>query len=225
MLISMGHVMKKQIVLFVLAASIAAAQSTEVISPFTGKIRPDTSQTYIDVANLTLRMEYKGYGLYYPADYPTLTMVPLDNGEIIQFENIKEITLHGERVFWRKYVAPEDRNNYFDVDAEGYRRYSDVEVMLRITDWDGKVTEGMLKRPEASDVYFEGKTERGIFRLQIDQENNKIVHVRFMRTVILRCTGDPAHVFENVDYKFCPICGKPLNKVDKTTEEGGGADQ
>lgn len=220
----MGHAMKKWIVLFMLAAAMAAAQSTEAISPFAVKIRPDTSQAFIDVANLTLRMEYKGYGLYYPADYPTLTMLPLDNGEIIQFENIKEITLHGERVFWRRYVAPEERNNYLDVDAEGYRRYSDVEVMLQITDWDGKVTKGMLKRPEASDVYFEGKTERGIFRLQIDQENNKIVDVRFMRTVILRCTGDPTHVFENVDYKFCPICGKPL-KVDKKTEADGGAEK
>lgn len=209
--------MKKTLLLMIglCVLAMASPDSTAVVSPFTAKIRPDTSQAYIAVSNLTLRMEYKGYGLYLPTDYPILTMIPLDNGEMVHFQTIQEITLHGERVQWKKFVAPDERGNYSDVDADGYRRYSDVEVIVDLKDWNGKITQAMLKRPENSDVYFEGKTERGNYRLQIDQENNKTVNVQFLKSFSVQCTGDPTHVFENAGFSFCPICGKPLNKVDK----------
>lgn len=183
-----------------------------VLSQFTAMIQPDSGDAEIKVAEFKLRMEYKGYGLYSPQDYPTTTAIPLVNGILFKFENIKSITLHGERVFWKRFVQPEERANYVDVKEDGYREYSDVEVMLTITDWSGKETTAMLKRPENSDVFFEGITENGAYRLQIDLENKKTVAVTFLSSFIMRCTGDPTHVFENAEYKFCPLCGKPMQR-------------
>lgn len=207
--------MAKLIFIFFLCACATAADSTAVDPAFTASVRTDSTAEPILVQNVLLQLEFRGVGVYFKDDYPTLPAFPMENGEIIRFENVRQAFCRGERVFWRKFVQPELRSNYTDVDAEGYRRYSDVEVRLKLIDYNGKITEGLLKRPDFSDVFLIGKTERGEFRLQLDQENGKTVEINFRKASVRRCKKSPDHIFWQPDYRYCPYCGEEL--ISETT--------
>ena len=201
------------IVLFSLAmlADLAAAPQSGIKA----RVSADSGTYYIEVNNLMLDFVFSGYGLYAPGDYPMLTEFPLQNGERVLFDRIKETTLLPERVFWKEYIEPDRRNKYSNIDELGYRHWSDIEVNVRLVDWEGHTILSRLKRPEYSDIFLRGETSRGVLELQLDQENGKKTHIIFLPQYILQCTGDKSHIFPNSTYTYCPICGKSLIKLTR----------
>lgn len=208
----MSRVFAAIITLFSLSFSLLSQTSPIKIS---ARIAADSGRQYITVQNLMIDFVFAGYGLYTPSEYPILTEMPLENGERILFNKIKEMTLSGERVFWKEFVPIEERSKFATIDANGYRHWSDIEVNVRATDWEGNVVKSRLKRPEYSDVFLRGETKRGELELQIDQENNKKVHIIFRPQFVMQCTGDKSHLFPNSDFKFCPYCGSPLIRITR----------
>jgi hypothetical protein len=195
------------------ASSLLLAQSETKVD-FSAYVFPDSSKpTSVYVTGLKLDFKFAGYGTYIPSEYPTLTELPLETGERISFEKIAEITFKAERVQWKQYVEPEQRHQYDSVDEQGYRYWSDVEVVALVKDWQGESIRSRIVRPEISDVYLSGKTPRGEFRLQIDQENNKNIHVVFEPLYKMICAKDVSHIFPNSSWTFCPICGGKLKKM------------
>ena len=72
-----------------------------------------------------------------------------------------------------------------------------------------------LQRPEVSDIFLSGATEHGDYRLQLDQENNRTVRVQFEALFIMQCRGNLKHLFPNLNWKFCPLCGSSLKRINK----------
>ncbi len=179
------------------------------------RVAADSGDQYIYVKNLMLDFVFAGYGLYAPSEYPIITEIPLENGERIRFDKIKEMSLSGQRVFWKEFVPLDKRDKFTTVDANGYRHWSDIEVNVRLVDWEGNVVASRLKRPEYADVYLRGETNRGELELQIDQENDKKVHVVFRPHFVMQCTGNKSHLFPNSDFKYCPYCGHPLTRITR----------
>jgi len=198
--------------IFTLSCSLFSQTNPIKIS---ARIAADSGRQYITVHNLMLDFVFSGYGLYTPSEYPILTEMPLENGERILFNKIKEMTLSGERVFWKEFVPVEERNKFATIDDNGYRHWSDIEVNVRATDWEGNTVQSRLKRPEYSDIYLRGETKRGELELQIDQENNKKVHIIFRPQFVMQCSGDKSHLFPNSDFKFCPYCGSRLIRITR----------
>lgn len=194
------------------ATFLFAQEKTDI--PITAFVEPDSGQEAIKVLDLKLDFKFGGYGVYIPADYPTLKEIPLENGEIVHLDHIAEMTLRPKRVHWKKFIAEDQRKDYKDIDAEGYRHYSTVEVEAELRDWDGTVSKSRIKRPEYADVYLKGKTPHGEFSLQIDQENGKTVHLTFEPAFILQCPKDKSHLFPNSKYKYCPYCGTKLKRIE-----------
>jgi hypothetical protein len=185
----------------------------EKLSSFTASVYPDKNADAIEVNHLKLNFTFAGYGVYLPSEYPTLTSIPLEDGEDVNFASIRKLTVTGKRVNWKKYIEPDQRRKYEDIDADGYYHWSDVEVEVTITDWNDKVITSRIKRPDVADVYLVGQTDRGDFRLQLDQENNKTVVVSFKPNFVMQCENDPTHLFPNLNWKYCPICGGKLKKI------------
>lgn len=173
----------------------------------------DSGKTGVEVMNLRLEYEFAGYGLYIPEKYPTCQKFSLTNGQSVEFSNVSRAFLRGERVKWKKYIKPQNRSLYPNIDEQGYRHWSDIEVNTRIIDWQGNEIKSRLERPENSDVFLIGKTMQGDFSLQIDQENDKTVVVKFKPRFVMQCTKNEKHLFPNRHYKFCPICGAPLRRI------------
>ncbi|MBN1466953.1 hypothetical protein JXA02_14460 [candidate division KSB1 bacterium] len=201
------------VVLFSLAAAahLTAAPQADVRA----LVAADSGKYYIDVKNLILDFVFSGYGLYSPGDFPILTEFPLQNGERVRFDRIKEITLSPERLFWKEYVGPEKRQQYANVDEQGYRHWSDIEINVRLIDWEGNLIRSRLRRPEYSDIFLRGETSRGVFELELDQENGNKVHIVFRPNYVMQCTGNKSHLFPNSTYKFCPLCGHSLIKLTR----------
>ena len=86
---------------------------------------------------------------------------------------------------------------------------------MTVTGWDGRVTHSRLQRPEVSDIFLSGATEHGDYRLQLDQENNRTVRVQFEALFIMQCRGNLKHLFPNLNWKFCPLCGSSLKRINK----------
>jgi len=179
------------------------------------RVAADSGHQYISVNNLMLDFVFAGYGLYTPSEYPILTLLPLENGEKIYLNKLKELTFSSERVFWKEYVTEEKRNKFSTIDANGYRHWSDIEVNVRAVDWEKNIIKSRLKRPEYSDVYLRGVTQRGELELQIDQENNKKVHIVFRPQFVMQCQNDKTHLFPNSDFKYCPKCGGKLIRITR----------
>jgi hypothetical protein len=196
-------------------SSLTAIAQTDSIPIFEAKVYPDSSKPAILVKNLQLEFVFAGYGVYLPSDYPIVTHFPLETGERVAMENIAEAQCHAARIEWKKYIEPGQRAQNAPVDAQGYRHWSDVEVEIAIRDWSGNLVQSRLFRPEISDVYLIGNTERGDFRLQLDQENSKTVRIEFEPLFIMQCSGNLNHLFPNVKWKYCPLCGASLKKVSK----------
>ncbi|MBN1479925.1 hypothetical protein EH223_18535 [candidate division KSB1 bacterium] len=194
--------------LIVLLQFPAAAQTNGVRA----RVSADSGKYYVEVNNLLLDFVFAGYGLYAPGDYPILTEFPLANGEKVRFDRVKEVTFSPERVFWKEYVEYDKRKEYLNVDENGYRHWSEIEVNVRLVDWENNFIHSRLKRPESSDIYLRGETSRGELELQVDQENGKKVHIIFRPNFVMQCTGEKSHLFPNSAFKYCPICGKPLIK-------------
>lgn len=184
----------------------------------TAFVEPDSGKEQIRVTDLKLDFRFAGYGYYLPSNYPVSESIPLENGEVVKLENIAEATFKARRVRWKKFIPEEERKNYTDVDSEGYRHWSAVEVECWIRDWEGNDTRSRIKRPDYSDVYLVGKTNRGEYGLQIDQENSKTVHVIFEPNFIMQCEKDKSHLFPNSSYVYCPFCGSKLKKIKKPAE-------
>ncbi len=190
----------------------------QVLNIFNSRVFPDSSKPPIYVKNVRIEFIFAGYGVYLPSDYPTITSIPLESGERVSFENIAEIQCRPRRVFWKKYIEPVHRSQYNDIDAEGYRHWSDIEIEVLLKDWDGDETRARMLRPEVSDAYLIGKTDRGDFRLQLDQENGKTVRMEFEPLFIMQCTNDINHLFPNAQWRFCPLCGASLKKISKVKQ-------
>lgn len=196
-----------------------AALPQDQIFPYTAQIYADGSTPSVRVYNLKLDFRFAGYGVYKPADYPTITFIPLETGESVQFANIVEASFTGKRVQWKKFIAREDRKEYKNLDLDGYYHWSEVELETSILDAKGERIKVRMKKPEAADVYLTGQTDRGSFELKLNEENNKTVKMIFHPSVILQCSKNPSHVYSNPDWKFCPICGAPLKVVESIRTE------
>jgi hypothetical protein len=205
----------QQILLILFFSSLTTVAQNGSPHIFEAKIYPDSSKPAVQVKNLQLEFVFAGYGVYLPSDYPTVTHFPLESGERISMENIAEMYCQPVRVQWKKYVEPGQRNQNTMVDAQGYHHWSDVEVEITLKDWNGNLVRSRLFRPEISDVYLTGTTDRGDFRLQLDQENGKTVRIEFEPLFIMQCTGDINHLFPNMKWKYCPLCGASLKRVSK----------
>ena len=201
------------IVMLFSLASLLLSQPTSL--NVGARVASDSGQQYINVHNLMIDFVFAGYGLYTPSDYPILTVAPLENGERIHLNKLKEICFSSERVFWKEFVTVDKRDKFTTVDANGYRHWSDIEVNVRAVDWEGNVIRSRLKRPEYSDIYLRGETARGELELQVDQENNKKIHILFRPQFVKQCQGDKSHLFPNSDFKFCPYCGNPLLRITR----------
>ena len=98
----------------------------------------------------------------------------------------------------------------------GYpEEFSGLGGLVREVDWEGNVISSRIKRPEYADVFLIGETSRGEFKLQVDQENNKKVFVKFEPNFIMQCSKDQTHIFPNRSFKYCPLCGNKLKKIKK----------
>ncbi|HNS72921.1 MAG TPA: hypothetical protein PKI81_05915 [bacterium] len=203
------------IVMILLISSLNATAQINSASIVEAKVYPDSSKPAVTVKNLHLEFIFAGYGVYLPSDYPTVTYFPLETGERIAMENIAEMQCFPVRVEWKKYLEPEQRARNVPVDAQGYRHWSDVEVDVLIKDWNGNQVKSRLLTPDISDVFLTGRTDRGDFRLQLDQENGKLVRLEFEPLFIMQCSGDINHLFPNMKWKYCPLCGASLKKVTK----------
>jgi len=190
------------------------AQTSQPVT-INAKIYPDSSGLFIYVKNVHIDFKFAGYGVYVPSDYPSMTSVPLENGERINFENIAEMTLRPNRVYWKKFIEPSQRHQFDDVGTDGYRYWSEVEAETVIKVWDGLRIQSRIQRPDYSDIYLSGVTDRGDFRLQVDQENGKTIRIEFEPVFIMQCSGDINHLYPNMQWKFCPICGSPLRRINK----------
>jgi hypothetical protein len=202
------------VISFALSAAEPDIKQTSPPRSLSAKVAPDSGESWVAVNDLKLEFTFAGYGYYDPKDYGTLTELPLETGERVEFENIAEMTVTGIRTHWRKYVQPAERDQYDNVDEEvdenGYRTWSDVEADLVIVDWNGKVIRSRIERPELADIYLIGRTARGTFKLQLDQENGKKVHVKFLPVFVMQCSKNSSHTFHNTTWKFCPHCGAEL---------------
>jgi hypothetical protein len=187
--------------------------------PVHALVYPDSASSGVFVRDIHLDVRFAGYGVYVPSEYPTLSCIPLENGERVTFDAMSQLTAHARRVHWKTFVEPANRHQYSDVNPDGYRYWSGVEVDVTITGWDGKVIHSRIQRPEVSDVYLSGTTDHGDFRLQLDQENNKTVRVQFDAKYIMQCTDNLKHLFPNMNWKFCPSCGAPLKRINKPAKK------
>ncbi len=190
------------------------AQS-EPADNYNAKVYPDSIGACVYVKQVHLDFKFSGYGVYVPSDYPSLTCIPLENGERINFTNIAQMTLRSKRIHWKKYIEPAQRHQFDDMRADGYRYWSEMEAEAVIKTWDGVEIKSRIQRPDHSDVFISGITDRGDFKLQIDQENNKTVRLEFLPGFIMQCTADLQHLFPNVQWKFCPLCGAALKRINK----------
>jgi hypothetical protein len=179
------------------------------------RVAADSGKYYVEVNNLLLDFVFAGYGLYSPGDYPILTEIPLQNGEKVRFDRIKELTFSGERAYWKEFIEPEKRNQYVDVDENGYRKWSDIEVNVYLVDWENNKLVSRLKKPEQANIFIRGETNRGVLELQVDVEKNKKTHIIFRPNFVMQCTGDKSHLFVNSNHQFCPICGQKLIKITR----------
>jgi hypothetical protein len=200
------------VVLLFLSSLFAQSNNLTMVDAI---VYADSTAQGIKVKNLKMDFKFAGYGVYIPANYPVVTEIPLENGEVINFENVAEARFKGERVNWKKYIEKDERHNYRNLDKEGYYHWSAIEVNTKIRDWDGNTTQSRIKRPDNSDIYLIGSTPRGDFELQIDQENDKTVIVEFEPNFIMQCTQNPSHVYPNVNWKYCPKCGGDLKRIKK----------
>ena len=182
----------------------------ELKQPNSAWVFPDLDAEKIFVDSLRIEFRFSGYGVYIESDYPVLDKVPLENGETIDLSSIQWIEFSGKRVSWKQYIAPAERSQYDDVDMDGYRTWSQIEVDCSIKDRYGQLVKSRLKRPEMSDVFLTGLTQRGHFNLQLDQENGKTVRLIMDKGIFVQCSANPAHRFRNLGWKFCPLCGSPL---------------
>ncbi|MBN1542554.1 hypothetical protein JW992_10440 [candidate division KSB1 bacterium] len=199
---------------FLVGVHLSLAQDSSSLSTI-AKVYADSSSAPATVKNLRLNYKFAGYGIYVPGDYPVVSEFRLENGEIISFTKIAQARLRGERTRWKRYIDPKERGQYAEIDSEGYYQWSDIEVAVHLRDWEGNEIRSRLLRPENSDVFFIGQTQRGDFSLQIDQENNKTVLIEFEALFIMQCEKDASHLFPNSNWKFCPLCGGQLNRIER----------
>ena len=196
---------------FALCAGMAFSQDLKE-PVLTAYVEPDSGKTSIRVSEVQLSFKFAGYGVYNPEDYPVMNKIPLENGMTIKLNQIAEMQFRAERVSWKKFIPQKERHQYKDVDEEGYRRWSAVEVNAKIKDWDGKSFNSRILRPEFADIYLTGQTNNGVYNLQIDQENDKVIHVVFEAEFVMQCEKDHQHIFPNKSWKYCPLCGAKLKK-------------
>ena len=199
--------------IFIACLTGLASGQGEDSPSFTATVYPDKSGEGIEVNHLKLDFVFAGYGVYIPSEYPTLTQIPLEVGENVKFENVKRLTLAGKRVSWKKYIEPDQRRKYENMDGDGYYHWSDIEVEVTVTDWNDKVITSRIKRPDVADVFLIGQTNRGDFKLQLDQENNKTVVAVFKPNFVMQCQNDHTHLYPNLNWQYCPICGGKLKKI------------
>ncbi len=199
------------VVFFALSTLLFAAPQNGVRA----RVAADSGKYYVEVNNLLLDFVFAGYGLYSPGDYPILTEIPLQNGEKIRFDRIKEITFSGERAYWKEFIDPAKRGQYSDIDENGYRKWSDVQVNVYLVDWENNTLVSRLKKPEQADIFIRGETNRGVLELQVDVENKSKTHIIFRPNYVMQCTGDKSHLFVNSTHQFCPKCGKKLIKITR----------
>lgn len=200
------------VVFFFISTTILSAAPQDGVR---ARVSADSGRYYVEVNNLLLDFVFSGYGLYSSGDYPILTEIPLQNGEKVRFDRIKEITFTPERVYWKEFVEPAKRKEFVDVDENGYRRWSDIEVNVRLVDWENNIVYSKLKKPPESDIFIRGETNRGVLELQLDLENDKKSHIVFRPNFVMQCTGDKSHLFVNSNHQFCPKCGKKLIKITR----------
>jgi hypothetical protein len=194
--------------------SFSAAQTLKPMNS-NAKVYPDSSGVFVYVKNVTLNFIFTGYGVYVPEDYPSVTSVPLENGERINFDNIIQMVLRPKRVYWKKIMEPSQQHQLGEIGPDGYRYWSQVETEIFLKTCDGATINSRIQRPDYSDLFICGLTDRGDFKLQIDQENGKTVRIEFEPVFIMQCNKDLGHLYPNKHWKFCPLCGAPLRRINK----------
>ncbi len=206
----------------VFAACVGLILNSQAQDPaayvFNARVYPDSSKPAIAVKDAQIEFIFAGYGAYLPSEYPLVRYFPLENGEHISFASVAEVQCRPRRVQWKKFIEPAQRRQYPDVDEAGYRHWSDIEIDILLKDWNGLETRSRIQRPEVSDVFIIGKTDRGAYRLQLDQENGKTVRIEFEPLFIMQCSSDLNHLFPNVQWRFCPLCGASLKKISKAKQ-------
>lgn len=203
--------------IIILLPDVSSAQNLDI--PSIAQVYAGDSSPSVRVNNLKLDFRFGGYGVYKPSDYPTITHIPLETGENVQFANIVEVSFTGKRIQWKKFVASDERSEYKNLDLDGYYHWSEIELETSILDTKGERIKVRMKKPEAADVFLIGQTDRGKFELKLNEENSKTVKLIFHPSVILQCTKNPQHVYSNPEWKFCPIDGAPLKKVSPDQSE------
>lgn len=209
--------MKRYAAFFVVWATcgvlLGSAPDAQKNQKFSAIVYPDSSGKSVTVNNLRLDFRFAGYGIYLPDNYPSVTYLPLETGENINFQYLIEVTFTGKRVEWKQFVEPERRDEYDNIDKNGYRHWTAVEVQTSVLDLQRNRTESRIDRPDYADVYLKGTTPRGDFKLKLNQENGKTVRIVFKSSLVLQCVKDSTHVFPHSDWKFCPVCGGALKAV------------
>ena len=200
------------VVYSVVLVSASNAQPGQNV-PFSAIVYPDSAGQSVSVNNLRLDFQFAGYGIYMPNNYPTVAYIPLETGERVKFQYLLEVTFRGKRVEWKQFVESDRRDEFDNIDKDGYRHWTGVEVQTSALDLQRKRINSRIKRPEYADMYLKGSTPRGEFKLKLNQENGKTVRVVFKQSLLLQCVKDTTHVFPNSDWKFCPVCGGILKAI------------
>ncbi|HPG37788.1 MAG TPA: hypothetical protein PLP19_07725 [bacterium] len=200
-------------VFYLLLAVQQGISQNDTVNGVTAFVESDSGKDRIKIENLHLEFKYGGYGVYVISDYPVLTRIPLENGENVDLNSIISASFKGKRVEWKKYIERENRNKYENVDDLGFYHWDELEVECVIKDKQEKIIRSRIKHPVLADIFLTGTTNRGDFRLQLDLENGKIVHVIFVPDFVMQCMKNSTHVFPNAEWIFCPYCGGKLKKI------------
>lgn len=199
---------------FLLLTAQPVLSQNDMDNGVTAFVESDSGKNRIKVDNLQLDFKYGGYGVYVVSDYPVLTQIPLENGEIVGFNSIIAASFRGKHVEWKKYVEPEERVKFENIDEMGFYHWDDLEVDCIIKDKHDKIIHSRIKRPLLADVFLTGTTNRGDFQLQLDLENGKTVHVLFVPDFVMQCMKNSTHVFPNENWLYCPYCGGKLKRIN-----------
>lgn len=96
------------------------------------------------ISDLKLDFSFRGMGVYYPRDYPTLTSIPLINGMMVDFDKIAEVT------FMEKQEETNEKNDTF--------------LKVDLLAIDGTRVKSVLKEPSRASVNLIGKSALGSFK-------------------------------------------------------------
>ena len=96
------------------------------------------------ISDVKLNFSFRGTGMYYLRDYPTLTSIPLINGMMVDLDKIAEVT------FIKKQEETNEKNDTF--------------IKVDLLAIDGTRVKSVLREPSRASVNLIGKSALGSFR-------------------------------------------------------------